>query len=323
MNHRIQKLRAIAVIAVIFYHAKESISPNGYLGVDVFFLISGYLVIPKMLSAIRAGNLYSFYRNRFYRLTPALVCMLLVCLFLILSFAGWSGISDYVNQAIFSIFYLANFSAVVLSGNYFSPDGFKPLLHMWSLSVEAQIYLLLPKIIQIKSMFVYLSIGIFSFLIFIVSPLLSNQISTWVFYMAISRFWEFMLGGFLVHLVQHRQFRKVNWKLLIYPLTFLLIMPVSINQTVSVILVITLTSFCLLNSRSSDHGGLLTSIGNRSYSIYLYHMPLMYVAKFSPLIYGNDRKIYTALSLIFTLILAEGSYRYIENCMRNISNKIA
>lgn len=324
MNFRIQELRAVAVVAVVFYHANESVSPNGYLGVDVFFLISGYLVIPKMQSAIGAGNLRQFYLDRFYRLTPALIGMLLICLFFVLTFAKWSGISDFVNQAIFSLLYVGNFSAVLISGDYFSPDGFAPLIHLWSLSAEVQMYLFLPLIMLINKKFLYSSIAITSFLIFIFSPLFSTDLNTWFFYMIFSRFWEFMLGGLLAKLITVRKIHVAIWKPFFYTLTLLLLMPLQINKVIYTILIVLFTSLCLVSSNViSNRRNIWTLLGDRSYSIYLYHLPLMYVAKFTPVIYGTNREIYTVLSIITSLVLAEISYRFIENHFRSSGRKNA
>ena len=324
MNSRIQKLRAVAVVAVVLYHANERVSPNGYLGVDVFFLISGYLVIPKMQSAVRTGNLRQFYRDRFYRLTPALIGMLLICLFLILIFAKWSGISDFVNQAIFSLLYVGNFSAVLISGDYFSPDGFAPLIHLWSLSVEVQMYLLLPLIMLINKKALYLSIAVTSFLIFVFSPLFSTDLNTWLFYMFFSRFWEFMLGGLLARLIKAGKIHAVIWRSSFYTLTLLLLVPLQINKVIYTIVIVMFTSLCLVSSsETSNQRNLWTLLGDRSYSIYLYHLPLMYIAKFTPVIYGTNREIYTVLSILISLVLAEISYRFIENNFRSTEHKNA
>ena len=153
----IQALRALAVISVIMFHSKENWFPQGYLGVDIFFVISGFVVTPLILRIFYSGKntehsvrqgLYNFYRRRFYRLAPALAGCIVFTTFLVLIFGTVSDHGRFVSQAISTLLLGGNFGALHFSGNYFSPAP-NPLIHTWSLSVEEQIYLFLPLILAL------------------------------------------------------------------------------------------------------------------------------------------------------------------------------
>jgi len=147
----IQVLRGLAVLAVVLFHAKESYFPLGYLGVDVFFVISGFVVTPLILRTFtdqvneegRFSNLKYFYKRRFYRLVPALAVMLVISTVLIYLLGPIGDHQRFARQGIATLLLLGNVGAYKYSGGYFSPNP-NPLVHTWSLSVEMQIYIFLP-----------------------------------------------------------------------------------------------------------------------------------------------------------------------------------
>ena len=145
----IQLLRGVAVLAVLAFHLSEKFVPYGYLGVDVFFVISGF-VLTNSFTRIFQGSkhlyyskLVQFYRFRFWRLTPALLVMISGSALMIFLLGPPSSHYSFSLQGIATIFLIGNFSAVKLNGDYFRPDP-NPLLHTWSLSLEEQIYIFLP-----------------------------------------------------------------------------------------------------------------------------------------------------------------------------------
>ena len=153
----IQSLRGLAVIAVVLFHSSESYFPLGYLGVDVFFVISGFVVTPLIVRVFLSqgteihqplSKLKEFFIGRFYRLAPAMAVTIVVSSVLIFLFAPVSEHSKFAKQGIASLFLLGNFGAFKYSGDYFSPNP-NALVHLWSLSVEEQIYLLIPVILFI------------------------------------------------------------------------------------------------------------------------------------------------------------------------------
>jgi peptidoglycan/LPS O-acetylase OafA/YrhL len=145
-------LRAVAVVAVIVYHLNPSWLPGGYLGVDVFFVISGYLITSLLLSEFhRAGrvNVAGFWRRRARRLLPA-VAVLLLAVTALAAFFARDALGELRADVPASIFYVMNWRLVFQHASYTSSFGRPPLLqHLWSLSVEEQFYLLWPPLLLI------------------------------------------------------------------------------------------------------------------------------------------------------------------------------
>ena len=142
----ITSLRAFAIIPVVFYHLDSNIFKSGYLGVDVFFVISGYLISHKIIYEIRSGtfNFLNFYNKRIRRLFPALVFLILIINFLSSSIYLRSDVETIFDSSIFSLFYLSNFY-FLNNTNYFDAELDTQLfLHTWSLSIEEQFYLFMP-----------------------------------------------------------------------------------------------------------------------------------------------------------------------------------
>ena len=154
----IDGLRAIAVISVIIYHAAFEIIikdqtyrilPGGYLGVDVFYVISGYLISFLILEKINSNkfNFFDFYERRARRLLPTLFLIIFLSIV-----AGYllmmpNQLKDLSGSALSSLFFLSNFW-FFLTDNYFADSSsLKPLLHTWSLSIEEQFYILFPPIL--------------------------------------------------------------------------------------------------------------------------------------------------------------------------------
>jgi peptidoglycan/LPS O-acetylase OafA/YrhL len=220
-RYDVQALRGVAVLAVLLFHASDRLFPIGYLGVDVFFVISGFVVTPLILRIFDASsgaekitNLKKFYVNRFYRLAPALVMTLFLSTFLIFFLGPISDHQRVVRQGIATIFLIGNVGAYKYSGDYFQPNA-NPLVHTWSLSVEEQIYILLPlcflslvrsaRNLKTISLRILISISVLSFLFFIFPRLLTPIYSLvrfesfldFSFYSPINRIWQFSLGGII------------------------------------------------------------------------------------------------------------------------------
>jgi peptidoglycan/LPS O-acetylase OafA/YrhL len=158
----IQALRGMAVLAVVLFHSKDDFFPLGYLGVDVFFVISGFVVTPLILRIFtkppeqkinwRFYNLRLFYERRFWRLAPALASTLFTSAALIFLFGPISDHQKFIDQGIATLFLIGNIGAYRYSESYFSPNP-NPLIHTWSLSVEEQIYIFLPLIFMLTLKF--------------------------------------------------------------------------------------------------------------------------------------------------------------------------
>jgi peptidoglycan/LPS O-acetylase OafA/YrhL len=350
----IQILRGIAVLAVVLFHAKEDYFPLGYLGVDVFFVISGFVVTPLILKIFtekdreggQLGNLINFYKRRFYRLAPALTCTLVCSAILIFLLGPVADHQRFARQGISTLLLIGNFGGYSFSGDYFAPNP-NPLVHTWSLSVEEQIYVLLP-----LALFLILykrrNIAKFIALIFVVitsasffsfqspnllQPLYSvvgiEMASQFSFYSPIDRIWQFTLGGLGYLMVNKFGGFASKLALRISPiLTFsiiiLLLGPFTFSPKSSSIFatLIAFVSIALGSSRCIPEilGTKLEWLGNRSYSIYLVHMPLIYIAKFSPAVQISgieNRIIQSFLAVVASLYFGSLSYSKIENKFRN------
>jgi peptidoglycan/LPS O-acetylase OafA/YrhL len=349
----IQVLRGLAVVAVVLFHANESLFPLGYLGVDVFFVISGFVVTPLMLRAFEKHsgeqrvflNLGQFYKRRLYRLAPALGVTLSISAVAIFLFGTPGDHARFSHQGLATIFLLGNFGAYRYSGDYFSANP-NPLIHTWSLSVEEQIYIVLPIILlvflhnrnRIKNFVLILwtaitTISLTSFLFpSILEPFYSRagiQIPSQIsFYSPVDRIWQFTLGG-IAYLILRRDkssirfFSKKIDYLLVIPLIIVLFGSFNSGLKLSSLIVSILSVAIVLFRSLEVIPSFMTSIfewfGDRSYSIYLVHMPILYLAKYSPIISSDksqNKIIWGLIAIGASVALGSLSYTQIENRFR-------
>ena len=162
----IQALRGISVLGVLLFHLFPTFFKSGFLGVDVFFVISGFLLTPSIKRIVEAERsnqkqqLKEFYLRRFFRLTPALVATVILFSIWMFLFGPLGEQRFAFIQGLTALMYLANIQAFRLSqGDYFNPDP-NGLLHTWSLSTEEQIFIVLPFILifLFKSKYFYFRI---------------------------------------------------------------------------------------------------------------------------------------------------------------------
>ena len=342
MRTDIQVLRGLAVIAVILYHADSNFFSLGYLGVDIFFVISGFVIMPKIISIFQPNNQFKlpnlilFYKSRFYRIVPALVFALIFSVLLIFFLGPPEYHSRIARQGISSIFFVGNFGALIYSGNYFSPD-INPLIHMWSLAVEAQIYLLLPLIIAIfYKIKIQPKVTIYLFLVisfvFYLNPYLSETFMSLIgytgksqasFYSSADRFWQFALGGILSAFPITNFAKYLSLNIVKIPITMssvLLILIYHSSNKIESIVASLLTVLAISNITFGGHKlRWIGWIGDRSYSIYLFHLPILYVCKTSPVtkIDGIENVfLQIILGIATSIILGSYSYSKIENKFR-------
>jgi peptidoglycan/LPS O-acetylase OafA/YrhL len=208
----IDGLRALAVISVIFYHSTKSIGgfvlfPGGFLGVDIFFVISGYLITSIILNEINITQDFSFknfYQRRARRILPALLFVIFFSIFFAYLFLLPSDFIDYIKSILYSLFFTSNYF-FYFSGELYdaTPSLLKPFLHTWSLSVEEQFYLLYPIILYFsfkyfknflnKILFSLIFISIFS----MIGYFYTNQ--SLAFFNFLTRFWELLIGAYIAN----------------------------------------------------------------------------------------------------------------------------
>ena len=334
-NYRpeIDGLRAFAVIAVIVNHFNKNILPSGYLGVDIFFVISGY-VITSSLSGRESKNfgdfLKSFYERRIKRLVPALVFFVLITSVFTSLFNTYPGIP--LKTGITSLFGLSNLYLFKQSTDYFAQSTeLNPFTHTWSLGVEEQFYLLFPVLIWFSGFGrqtdkgtrnLFLSIGIMTIasLIAFINLYQTNQPAA--YFLMPSRFWEMAMG--CLAFISFRKRVKVEQTLeRIPPLMILLgmvsVMFVSIELAVpATILIVFLSAVMLACLKDGTavfsvftHKGVVY-IGLISYSLYLWHWGILSVGRLTIGIHLWSAQI--LLVLIF--LLAHYSYTLIETPLR-------
>lgn len=196
----IDGLRALAVILVVLFHAFPYWVKGGFIGVDIFFVISGFLISTIVFTSLEQDNFsfLEFYKRRVIRIFPALILVLLVCVvfgWFVLLADEYKQLGKHVTSgAIFS----SNFLLLSESGYFDNAAETKPLLHLWSLSIEEQFYFLWPLILWFswKKRFNYLTITITLLLIsflFNLYKIKNNSIAA--FYLPQTRFWELLAGA--------------------------------------------------------------------------------------------------------------------------------
>lgn len=332
----IQVLRGLAVIAVVLFHLGSNFQ-NGYLGVDIFFVISGFLILPRIIQifptdssslAVWSG-VKTFLQNRYWRLFPAFSIMLICTSLLFIFLAPVNELRNFAKSVAWSYFGLGNLAAFHSTANYFSPNV-NPLTHTWSLAVEEQIYIFIPLFLFFlhrkkfgrKEYFIGLSIlGALSFLIsvdFTASFLHTLGVASWSdinYYSTASRFWEFLIGGLCAAVCNRgggantaRKYSPFFSNLIFWMLVIIVLYPANLPRFKITVLVCLLSSTLLYLTARKDNQlipypllRILWYLGNISYSMYLVHLPVIYLFKYSPH-FPKLRENSSIFTLIFLLI---------------------
>ena len=326
----INGLRALAVLGVVFYHAEISIFKGGWLGVDIFFVISGFLISNIIISELNHGtfSFYSFYKRRTKRIIPALFSVILFSFIPSYFLLTPKAFSEYISSVISSIFFYSNIYFSNLDFYNAQPVKFMPLLHTWSLSVEEQFYFLLPALLVVlyknykKHIFVSISF-LFIFSIFL-NYLVVSEIK---FYYIQFRFWEFLVGVIAMILWKNISFKNISYiGLLLILLSFYYFDDSWINQIEPKLISIFGVFLILLSdnkhSKLSNISNLnmIQNIGLVSYSFYLFHQPIFAFFRVYKLsnfenVKNNTTEIsfYESLILIIiTYFLSNLNYKFVE-----------
>lgn len=206
----INLLRGIAILSVVFYHFTATLLPGGFAGVDVFFVISGFLMTKIIATGLERNsfNLIQFYAARCKRIIPALLAM---CLIVAATTFFWLPTNEYQklgNYIGYAALFISNLKLNKESGDYFAPDSHENwFLHTWSLSVEWQFYLVLPFIMMglyplRKKLNTGLCLAILTVASFIVSVTHTSNTAATSFYLMPYRAWEMLCGGLVWYAAQ-------------------------------------------------------------------------------------------------------------------------
>ena len=328
LNH-IQFLRAISVLMVFFYHLKLNYFENGFLGVDIFFVISGYVITARIFNEYKSNNKFNFlnfYLKRLKRIYPVLIFILSTIFILIIFFQPLDLFLNYPKIYLFSLFGISNFYYLFSEKDYFDTVFDDPFAHTWSLGIEEQFYIIFPIFLFLLLYKVHKNKNITFFLIFIIfigviSTFIFQKNADLIFYSPFFRFWEFLIGSLTFFISRKIKFKN-NFISLLF--LFILIFFILINNnfvTPVIILITTLLSsvFILTYERNDSdiynfviENKYLIFLGNMSYSFYLWHLPVIY---FYDLYFLENLFRVPILSFI-TIILSYFSYTYIENRFR-------
>lgn len=320
----INGLRAIAVLSVVLYHFGVPGFSGGFVGVDVFFVISGYLMTKIIMTKIEKDSfsLVSFYIDRGRRIIPALAFLCFVLLIF-----GWFYLISYDYRQLgmhvaSSLGFLSNIIYWIQAGYFDTASHEKWLLHTWSLSVEWQFYILYPiliialhKFIAVKSMKTILVLLTIGSLIF--SIIISSTDSSAAFYLLPTRAWEMLIGG-LVFLYPFTSSNKQ--KVYIERLGLLLIAFSIIYFSPTFkwpgyfALIPTLgTALVIIAARTNSaitSNAVCEWFGKTSYSIYLWHWPIVVLFSYESLL---DNSYWIIIGIVSSFLLGFISYKSIEN----------
>jgi peptidoglycan/LPS O-acetylase OafA/YrhL len=325
----IDGLRALAVVPVILFHAGVPFFSGGYIGVDVFFVISGYLITQIILVEHKRDSftLSGFYERRVRRLLP---CLFLVMLCSCITSWYWFlpyEMKDFSQSLLATISFTSNFLFAYRSGYFDVANEFKPLLHTWSLAVEEQYYLFFPILLIAVVRFIkrpiamLLGLGLISL---ITMQWLAHNKPIWSFYMLPTRFWELLigaLGAYLSNINLQPKIRGTAGQSFLSATGLLMIILsaiwfdkstpwpsyLALIPTVGTLLILSFASTDTLTGRLLSQKWLV-SIGLISYSLYLWHQPVFAFLRYRTVEPVSPISIATAVVLITTLSYLSWSF---------------
>jgi peptidoglycan/LPS O-acetylase OafA/YrhL len=337
LRRDIQFLRGIAVLVVVLYHSNLGIISQGYLGVDVFFVLSGFLITGIILKTLENNTFYfsEFYLRRAKRLLPALYSTLIFTTLLSLVVLTSNQWFEYLAQLKGALTFTANMVLPGQSGYFESASEGKPLLHIWSLSLEEQYYFLLP----ITLYFLPKSYRLFGLVTLTIISLLwcfswvysENQTapflwrladsskSEWAFFLLFTRAWELLAGSLCAWLMLNQKGNINIPKPVKYIALFLIFFSCLVNinnehPSIESVIVVLSTMVILLGNKDWLPRFIvirfIEKIGDWSYSIYLVHWPLF---AFAYLSYVGDVPTTIKITItLFSILLGYLQFKYVE-----------
>ena len=330
----IDGLRAIAILTVVAFHAFPEVFPGGFIGVDVFFVISGYLITSILQQEMQTGrwSLASFYARRILRIFPALILVLFACLF-----AGWHTLlaQEYMQLGKhlgLGAAFLSNIGLWLEAGYFDKASEAKPLLHLWSLAIEEQFYIVWPVVLWL-----ILRSGRSAARCVATLAVVSLLLSIWwvwsdrtqAFYSPASRAWELLAGAWLALQPQRLQsMRSVVRGLAVAVLVGAAVLlnarvpfpgVVALLPVVAAVLLIGVPATSDWTGRLLGHPWMV-ALGKVSYPWYLWHWPLL---SFAYIIESGQASVGLRLGLVLaSLLLAALTYRLWELPLRRLPRRL-
>ncbi len=347
----IDGLRAIAILSVVGFHAFPDFVPGGFVGVDIFFVISGFLISSIIFKELSSGSFSfaNFYARRIKRIFPALILVLSACLlfgWFILLIDEFQQLGKHVAAG---VAFISNFVLKKESGYFDVSAELKPLLHLWSLGIEEQFYILWPLLLvfsnRFKFNFLKLTI-LLAAISFLLNVMRVGDSMTSAFYHPKTRFWELLIGATLAHISLYKKELTITPSFNVCNRFFLSLHNLkAITGTILIAAAIilldknklfpgwwallpTLGAFLLIAAgpnawinRNILASRVLVFIGLISFPLYLWHWPLL---AFSRIIErGNPALEIKLACMAISFILAWMTYQFIEKYFRKKSNHLA
>lgn len=335
----IQVLRALAVMMVVIFHLFPAQLSGGFAGVDVFFVISGYLISSTLLRELNQTGrigLVKFWAKRMRRLLPAAFAVITISALASAIFVPAFTRAEFVTEGIASIFYFENWSLAFSSADYFGDSNASPYQHFWSLAVEEQFYLVWPLALMTV---IWLSkrrsrsalsafIGAAAFASFATAAYFTQIDPGAAYFNSFLRVWQFAVGASIAHLLAKKSFsmRISPWMSLIgFALilaTALLAEPSSGFPGSFALLPVFGTALVIIGGLQGLPRWLersyalkpLQFLGDVSYSIYLWHWPLIVLA---PFVFNRATTTFEKfILLLLSIVLAWATKKYIEDPAR-------
>lgn len=354
----IDSLRALAVLAVIIYHVDVNYLPGGFLGVDLFFVLSGYLISSLIIKEYRKTgsiNLYNFYLRRARRLLPAVYFMITVGIILMVMFNEVLLKKSHLD-AIFGYIYSSNWWYIFHKLDYFDSFGSQsPFKHLWSLAIEEQFYMIFPLLFllinskkkgkdgtyKLSKSFLYIVLGlIFVSLITHILLFDINNISR-IYFGTDTRAFSLLVGvvGAILYPMDKLNTKITPQENLVYSVVSL----ISISALITIMiytseyntwlyrggfLLVAILGIIIIISSGKQYTVMakllsfkpVVFIGKTSYSLYLWHFPILVLTTPVSEI-GNPNNFYVILRVILTFIVAIISYVFVETPIRKLGFK--
>jgi peptidoglycan/LPS O-acetylase OafA/YrhL len=336
----IDGLRAVSILLVVGYHAQPWLVPGGFIGVDVFFVISGFLITRIILSQAKAGafSALEFYARRIRRIFPALVAVLAITYLI-----GWlvllpGGFALLGRSTAAGVAFVSNLFQLGQAG-YFAPDAAEnPLLHLWSLGIEEQFYIFWPPLLVLifgskHRRFWMIAIAVASFG---VSLMIFLGYKEWSFYSPISRAWELLAGGIVAnHLIdrpqaQPRRFPQADNLLAAIGIAAIVGAAIMLNKDslfpgAYALLPVLGAVLIIVAPNSAVNRVLLSSrpmvlIGLISYPLYLWHWPLL--SYLAILRNGVPNVVEIWAAVIVAVVLSWLTFRFVEIPLRRMPDAV-
>lgn len=333
----IEGLRALAILPVVVFHAWPALMPGGFVGVDIFFVISGYLITTLLLQRLAAGSysIGAFYAARIRRIFPALFTMLALVVPACLLLLEPQALREFARLLGATGLFVSNVELYRTTGYFDGAAELKPLLHTWSLAVEEQYYIVFPLLLALLWRFARRYIGVVLLAVGLVSLAWCLQQMRYdvelAFYAAPARTFELMIGSGLAWWMSRSDAlpvrpawldQTVGWVALAALVASLLLMRADLRFPGPSALWPCLATAALIWVGATRQAGAtrwlssawLRWIGAMSFSLYLWHWPVLVLTRH--LVLDDPTPLQASLAVALSVALAWASLRWVETPVR-------